>query len=176
MMSEWPKYKEEWNFAQDEFVMERVKAVTRGIRNIRAEMDVPNNRKTNVFIVSEKEELTKAIEGFKQSVMPLMLASDIIVQSTKEGIEDNAVSIVVPDAVVYLPLEDLVDFEQEKERLTKEEERLNKEIKRAKGMLANEKVRKQSSGGKSSGREGQTREIRADARTSKGENGRSWLI
>ena len=140
MMSEWPKYKEEWNFAQDEFVMERVKAVTRGIRNIRAEMDVPNNRKTNVFIVSEKEELTKAIEGFKQSVMPLMLASDIIVQSTKEGIEDNAVSIVVPDAVVYLPLEDLVDFEQEKERLTKEEERLNKEIKRAKGMLANEKL------------------------------------
>ena len=139
MMSGWPKYKEEWNFAQDEFVMERVKAVTRGIRNIRAEMDVPNNRKTNVFIVSEKEELTKAIEGFKQSVMPLMLASDIIVQSTKEGIEDNAVSIVVPDAVVYLPLEDLVDFEQEKERLTKEEERLNKEIKRAKGMLANEK-------------------------------------
>lgn len=139
MMSEWPKYKEEWNFAQDEFVMERVKAVTRGIRNIRAEMDVPNNRKTNVFIVSEKEGLTKAIEGFKQSVMPLMLASDIIVQSTKEGIEDNAVSIVVPDAVVYLPLEDLVDFEQEKERLTKEEERLNKEIKRAKGMLANEK-------------------------------------
>ena len=105
MMSEWPKYKEEWNFAQDEFVMERVKAVTRGIRNIRAEMDVPNNRKTNVFIVSEKEELTKAIEGFKQSVMPLMLASDIIVQSTKEGIEDNAVSIVVPDAVVYLPTE-----------------------------------------------------------------------
>ncbi len=71
--------------------------------------------------------------------MPLMLASDIIVQEQKEGIEDNAVSIVVPDAVVYLPLEDLVDFEQEKERLTKEEERLNKEIKRAKGMLANEK-------------------------------------
>ena len=104
--------------------------------------------------------------------MPLMLASDIIVQSTKEGIEDNAVSIVVPDAVVYLPLEDLVDFEQEKERLTKEEERLNKEIKRAKGMLANEKFVR----GKSSGREGQTREIRADARTSKGENGRSWLI
>lgn len=49
--------------------------------------------------------------------MPLMLASDIIVQSTKEGIEDNAVSIVVPDAVVYLPLEDLVDFEQEKRDL-----------------------------------------------------------
>ena len=62
-----------------------------------------------------------------------------MIQSTKDGVADNAVSVVVPDAVVYLPLEDLVDFEQELERLKKEEERLNKEIKRAEGMLANEK-------------------------------------
>ena len=60
MMSEWPKYKEEWNFAQDEFVMERVKAVTRGIRNIRAEMDVPTTVKQTYSSSSEKEELTKA--------------------------------------------------------------------------------------------------------------------
>ena len=57
----------------------------------------------------------------------------------KAGIADSAVSVVVPDAVVYLPLEDLVDFEQERERLAKEEVRLNKEIKRAQGMLSNEK-------------------------------------
>ena len=93
MMSEWPKYKEEWNFAQDEFVMERVKAVTRGIRKHPCGDGRSNNRKTkNVFIVSEKRRTDKAIEGFKQSVMPLMLASDIIVRH-KEGIEDNAVSI-----------------------------------------------------------------------------------
>ena len=91
------------------------------------------------FHLYDEKGIRENVKALKQSVMPLMLASDIIVQSTKEGIEDNAVSIVVPDAVVYLPLEDLVDFEQEKERLTKEEERLNKEIKRAKGMLANEK-------------------------------------
>ena len=48
-------------------------------------------------------------------------------------------SIVVPDAVVYVPLEELIDFEQEIERLTKEEARLNKEIARANGMLNNEK-------------------------------------
>ena len=91
------------------------------------------------FHLYDEKGIRENVKALKQSVMPLMLASDIIVQSTKEGIEDNAVSIVVPDAVVYLPLEDLVDFEPEKERLTKEEERLNKEIKRAKGMLANEK-------------------------------------
>ena len=71
--------------------------------------------------------------------MPLLMANDIIIRPTKEGVDDNAVSIVVPDAVVYLPLDELVDLEQERERLTKEEERLNKEIRRAEGMLSNEK-------------------------------------
>ena len=139
MMSSWPKYKEGWNFPAEEKLMDRVKAMTRGIRNMRAEMDVPNNRKTKVYIVSEDTEIRAGIELFKASVMPLMLASDIIVSEEKQGVDDNAVSIVVPDAVVYLPLEDLVDFEQEMERLTKEEERLTKEIKRAEGMLANER-------------------------------------
>ena len=46
---------------------------------------------------------------------------------------------MVPDATVYLPLEELIDFEQEIERLTKESERLKKEIARATGMLNNEK-------------------------------------
>lgn len=68
-----------------------------------------------------------------------MMANEVLIQRTKDGVADNAVSVVVADAVVYLPLEDLVDFEQELERLKKEEERLNKEIKRAEGMLSNEK-------------------------------------
>ena len=71
--------------------------------------------------------------------MPLMSASGIIVHKTKQDVDDNAVSVVVPDAVVYLPLEDLVDVEQEKKRLEQEEKRLNSEIRRAQGMLANEK-------------------------------------
>ena len=68
-----------------------------------------------------------------------MSASELDIQSDKAGIADDAVSIVVPDAVVYVPLEELIDFEQEIERLTKEEARLNKEIARANGMLNNEK-------------------------------------
>ena len=119
--------------------MEHVKAITRGIRNIRSEMDVPNSRKTKVYIVCTMEELCSGIEAVSASVKPLMMANEILIQGDKEGIADSAVSVVVPDAVVYLPLEDLVDFEQEKERLAKEEARLNKEIKRAEGMLSNEK-------------------------------------
>ena len=139
MISAWPVYKEEWNFAKDEVIMERVKDITRGIRNMRAEMNVPNNRKTKVYIVCEDVEITEGIKGVEESVKPLMMASEILIQPTKENIADNAVSIVVPDAVVYLPLEDLVDFEQELARLQKEEEKLNKEISRAKGMLSNER-------------------------------------
>ena len=61
MMSEWPKYKDEWNFPADENVMEHVKAITRGIRNIRSEMDVPNSRKTKVYIVCTLEDLCSGI-------------------------------------------------------------------------------------------------------------------
>ncbi len=139
MMSEWPKYTEELCFPEDENVMEHVKAVTRGIRNMRSEMDVPNSRKTKVYIICGDAGICEGIESLKESVMPLLMANDILIRPTKDGVDDNAVSIVVPDAVVYLPLDELVDLEQERERLTKEEERLNKEIRRAEGMLSNEK-------------------------------------
>lgn len=139
MISSWPVYREDWEFPMAEEVMGNVKEIIRGIRNMRAEMNVPNNRRTKVFIISQNRNLLSGLEAFKQSAKPLMLANDIILHYEKKGIADDAVSIVVPGATVYLPLEDLVDFEQEMERLTKEEEKLTKEIARAKGMLSNEK-------------------------------------
>ena len=92
-----------------------------------------------VYVVCEDTEICDGISTLENSIKPLMMAEKILVQQTKENIADNAVSVVVPDAVVYLPLEDLVDFEQEMERLQKEEEKLKKEIKRAEGMLSNER-------------------------------------
>lgn len=139
MMSEWSQFHAEWDFPAEENVMEHVKEITRGIRNMRAEMNVPNNRKTKVYVVCEDTEICDGISTLENSIKPLMMAEKILVQQTKENIADNAVSVVVPDAVVYLPLEDLVDFEQEMERLQKEEEKLKKEIKRAEGMLSNER-------------------------------------
>ena len=139
MMSEWRQFHAEWDFPAEENVMEHVKEITRGIRNMRAEMNVPNNRKTKVYVVCEDTEICDGISTLENSIKPLMMAEKILVQQTKENIADNAVSVVVPDAVVYLPLEDLVDFEQEMERLQKEEEKLKKEIKRAEGMLSNER-------------------------------------
>ncbi|MDD3362554.1 MAG: valine--tRNA ligase [Hespellia sp.] len=139
MMSSWPVYKDEWNFPQAEYLMEHWKAVTKGIRNIRAEMNVAPSRKSKVYIISEDQALCTGFNLMKEACKPLVLASDIIISHKKDGIADDAVSIVVPDATVYLPMEDLVDFEAELARLTKEKERLVKEIARATGMLKNEK-------------------------------------
>ena len=116
-----------------------MKEVIRGIRNIRAEMNVENSCKTKVFIVSGEKALCDGFTALSDSVKPLMNAAELYISAEKQGVGEDAVSIVVPGASVYLPLEDLVDFEQEMERLKKEEQKLTKEIARAKGMLSNEK-------------------------------------
>ena len=102
-------------------------------------MDVPPSRKAKLFIVSEDAGLREVFEENKEVYVNLAFTSEIIVESDKSGIGEDAVSVVIPGAVAYLPLEDLVDFEKEKERLTKEKEKLTKELARSKGMLSNEK-------------------------------------
>ena len=139
MLSKWPEYKEEWNFPAEETATGHCKDLVKGVRNVRTEMDVPPSRKAKLFIVSEDKALCETFEKNKEVYVNLASTSEITVQEDKSGIEDNAVSVVIPGAVVYLPLEDLVDFEKERERLTKEKERLEKELVRSKGMLSNER-------------------------------------
>ena len=127
MLADWPVYKEEWNFSAEEEMLAHVKELVKGIRNLRTEMDVPPSRKAKVFIVSEDKALCETFESMKKTYQNLISASEVDVQSDKAGIGEDAVSVVIPGAVVYMPLEDLVDMEKEKERLLKEEERLKKE-------------------------------------------------
>ena len=139
MISEWPVYTEERNFPVAENVVDHFKEIIRGVRNVRAEMNVPNSRKATVYVVCEDRELCTGLEFLKNSAVMMAAANNFIIQTNKEGIADDAVSIVVPDATVYVPLEELIDFAQEIERLTKEEARLEKEIARCEGMLSNER-------------------------------------
>lgn len=139
MMSEWPVYKEEWEFPRATKLINHLKDVIRGVRNMRSEMNVPNGRKTKVYIVCKNELLCEGMDLIKDSYKGLMYASDVIIHQTKRDVADDAVSIVVSDATVYLPLEELIDKEQEIQRLENEKERLTKEIARSNGMLNNEK-------------------------------------
>lgn len=138
MISQWPQYREAWNFPEDEQAVLGVQEVVRGIRNIRSQMNVPQNRKTNVFLVGKDAVTCERYEALKASYLNLAMAKQIHVQQDKAGIGEDAVSVVVSDAVVYLPMEDLVDREKEIERLKKEVARLTKEIARGEGMLGNQ--------------------------------------
>ena len=137
MISQWPVYTEERSFPEAEKAVEGFKEAVRGIRNTRTEMNVPVNRKTSLYIVGRDADTCARYEACKRSFVNLAFSKEIQVQETKDGIGEDAVSVVVSDAVVYLPLEDLVDREKEIERLTKEQERLTKEIARCQGMLNN---------------------------------------
>ena len=139
MLSKWPEYQEERNFATEEKAIETIKEAVRGIRNVRTSMNVAPSRKAAVYVVTEKEDVRAAFEEGKLFFASLASASEVTIQKDKSGIADDAVSVVIPGAVLYIPFAELVDLKQEKERLQKEEKRLQGELARVNGMLKNEK-------------------------------------
>ena len=139
MISRWPEYTDEWNFEADEAAVDTIKAAVRAIRNLRTGMNVPPSRKAKVYVVSAKEDVRHIFESSKSFFATLGYASEVHVQEDKTGIDENAVSTLIHDAAVYIPLEELVDIDKEIERLEKEAAKLAGEIKRASGMLANPK-------------------------------------
>ncbi|MCR5403046.1 MAG: valine--tRNA ligase [Butyrivibrio sp.] len=139
MVSDWPVYRDEWNFAVDEKSIETIKEAVRGIRNVRTQMNVAPSRKAKVFVVSEKKEVLDIFTNGRLFFESLAYASESVCQNDKAGIPEDAVSVVLADAAVYIPFSDLVDIRAEIERLTKEQKRLQGELKRSQGMLSNEK-------------------------------------
>ncbi len=139
MIADWPVYKDEWNFAAEEMDIDVIKEAVRGVRNIRTEMNVPPSRKANTFVVSEKAEIRKIFEESESIFEKLAYSDKVVVQADKAGIADDAVSVVIHDAVIYIPFAELVDIDKELERLSKEKTRLEGEIKRGESMLSNER-------------------------------------
>ena len=139
MISRWPEFTEEWHFAEDEAAVEMIKEAVRGIRNVRTGMNVPPSKKAKVFVVSESENVRNTFENGKVFFATLGSASEVTVQADRSGIDEDAVSAVLPEAVIYMPFAELVDIDKEIERLQKEEQRLTKELARVNGMLSNER-------------------------------------
>jgi len=137
MISKWPIFKEEWKFKDEEKAVETIKEAVRGVRAVRSEMNVPPSKKAQIIIVSEKEEIRNIFEDGKLFFSSLAYASDCFIRKAKEGVANDAVSVVIEDATIYIPFEELVDISQEKIRLEKEANRLIGEVNRSKGMLQN---------------------------------------
>ncbi len=139
MLSSWPVFTAEWDFAQEEKAVGTIKEAVRGIRNVRSSMNVPPSKKAKVFVVSENDELLGIFEHSKAFFATLGYASQVVLQKDKAGIEEDAVSTVIPQAAIYMPFSELVDIQKEIERLKGEEKRLKGELDRVNKMLGNEK-------------------------------------
>ncbi|MBO5167170.1 MAG: valine--tRNA ligase [Lachnospiraceae bacterium] len=139
MVSDWPVYDEARSFIKEEKDIEIIKEAVRGIRNIRTEMNVAPSKKASVFVVSENADVSGAFKDGALFFASLANASEVSVQADKAGIAEDAVSVVIPGATLYIPFAELVDIAQEIERLKKEEKKLAGEIARADGMLKNER-------------------------------------
>ncbi|HEY5583575.1 MAG TPA: valine--tRNA ligase [Ruminiclostridium sp.] len=138
MISQWPQYSEELNFADDESKMKIIMDAIRNIRNIRAEMNVPPAKRAKmIFVTSGENEKATLTEG-ATFIQRLAGASEIVVQADKEGIPADAVGTVIAGVEIFIPLDELIDIEKEIERLNKEKINLEGELKRVDGKLNNE--------------------------------------
>lgn len=135
MLADWPKYDESLNFGAEAAHMESVMNAIRSIRNRRAEMNVPPSKKSTLYVVSDKGEIFRQGEGF---ICRLAYADKVIIcENDPEG-RENMVCVVTNDAKLYIPLEELIDFEKELARLEKEKANCLKQIAMFEGKLSNE--------------------------------------
>ncbi len=135
MISSWPKYSEEFNFANEEKQIEKIKQIIIGIRNIRTNMNVHPAKKSTLIFVTENDE--EMIINSQEFIKKLGFADKIIVQGNKNNIPQNAMSVLSKELEVYLPFDELVDIEEEKKRLQGEKQKLEAEVERASKMLSN---------------------------------------
>ena len=123
MVSKWPEYSADLDFAADEAEFERIVKAIRAIRVRRSEMNVPPSRKAKVVIESAYADTFNAGAVFFKR---LAYAGEVEIN---QPIDDpSAVTIITDDAKVYMPLGDLIDFEAERARLNKERDAVLKDI------------------------------------------------
>ena len=133
MISAWPEYDENLDFASEEAEMNRIMTAIRAVRNRRAEMNVAPSKKAKVYIASAYKSTFE-----KAGVFMSRLASASETEVGDSFDIEGAVSIVTEDAKIYIPMGDLVDFEAEKARLGKELEKVRKDLEFVNSKLSNE--------------------------------------
>ena len=136
MRASWPKYTNDFQFAEEAEEMEGVMDVIRSIRNLRAEMNVPPARRTAAYMVTPAEN-APAFEMARAYLMKLAGAENVIVQQDKSGIPKGAVNAVCAMGEAFIPLDQLIDIDKEIERVNKEINRMKGEVARAEGKLGN---------------------------------------
>ena len=133
MISKYPEYSESRSFPEAEAEMERIIKAIRAIRTRRNEMNVPPSKKAKVCIATEFKDTFETAIPFMQR---LASASEVEVASSFDM--PTAVQVVTDDATIYIPLDELIDFEAERKRLEKEQASVEKKLAQINGKLSNE--------------------------------------
>jgi len=133
MTCQWPVYDEALNFSAQEEDFEKVMAVIKAIRNVRAEMNVPPSRKAKVYVETGYPQIFLDSVSFLQK---LAFASEVEVG--EQFTIPSAVQVITDAARVYIPMDELVDREKELARLNKELESCRKDIEFISKKLDNE--------------------------------------
>ncbi len=134
MLRSYPVYSKKFAFTAEYRRFERVKEIIRAVRNVRSEMNVQPSKKINLCVSGEAENYLKRNEVYLKK---LANVENVVYVRSKAEVEGKFVSIVAADAEIYIPLGDLVDFDQETARLQKELKNIENEIRRSEGMLSN---------------------------------------
>ena len=135
MVSKWPRLREEFVFNKEEETVEKIKQIITEIRNVRANMNIHPSKKSELIFVTEKYE--KEILETKEFILKLGFGTEVKIQKDKTGIADNAIAIMQDGIELYMPLEELVDMEEERKRLEEEKSKLEAEVARCEKMLSN---------------------------------------
>lgn len=136
MLNKWPHIRKNgFAFDKEEQMMENMKNIIVGIRNVRANMNIHPTKKADLIFVTK--EYKEELEASKDFILKLGFGKNLKVQEDKTGIEANAISIMANGIELYMPFEDLVDLKEEIERLQKEKTRLEAEVARGEKMLSN---------------------------------------
>lgn len=135
MVSKWPETSDKSVFEKEEETVEKLKQIIGEIRNIRANMNIHPSKKSELIFVTERYE--KEIIEAKEFILKLGFGNEIKVQKDKTGIPENAIAILQEGIELYMPLEDLIDMEEEKNRLQNEITKLEAEVQRCEKILSN---------------------------------------
>ena len=133
----WPVYSDERRFQKEAEEVELAMEAIRAIRNIRAEAGAAPSKKFGASIVAT-EDMLLYFKNEESSIKDLGGITELTLLKDKEGLPNDAMTAVISGAEIFVPMDELIDYKAETERLTKEKKRLEGEVKRAEGKLSNQ--------------------------------------
>ena len=136
MLSDFPEFDEKYTFEHEVEELEMAMEIIRAIRNIRAEANAAPSKELTAVIVADAQS-KDIIEASERYIKKMANITEILVTEDKSQVPAEVMSAVVTGAEVNIPLEELVDFKAEAERLAKEKKKLEGEVKRGEKMLSN---------------------------------------